>query len=194
MANQVKTIIHVQRGNRNRVTTLFRGILVFPVFIYICSLTQTMHWGITSAVITLPVVLALVFRGVYPSYILTFNHALLELATRLSVYMLFLNDDYPSIERNDHVAVLFPDVEGGRKLSRWLPIFKIIFAIPLIIVGIIYSLITVIFTLFAWLHIIVFGKYPEPCLKFVIGTVKFWNRLIGYAGVLVTDEYPSFKL
>ena len=194
MANQIKTIIKVQRDNRNRLTVLFRGILVVPIFIYICSLTQTMHWGMTSSVITIPVILALVFRGKYPSYILTFNHALLELSLRITSYMLFLTDDYPSIERNDHFAILFPDVEGGRKLSRWQPIFKIIFAIPLIIVGLIYSVIALLFTVFAWLHIIVFAKYPDPVLKFVVGTVKYWNRVIGYAGVLVTDEYPSFKL
>ena len=108
--------------------------------------------------------------------------------------MLFLTDDYPSIERNDNVAVLFPDVEGGRKLSRWQPIFKVIFAIPLIIVGILYSLISLLLTLFAWLHILFTAKYPDPAIKFVVGSIKFWNRVIGYAGVLVTDEYPSFKI
>ena len=194
MANQVKTIINVQRDNRNRVTTFFRGILVFPVFIYLCTLMQTFHWGVSSTVITIPVILALVFRGKYPSYILTFNHAMMELSNRVIAYMLFLTDDYPSIERNDNVAVLFPDVEGGRKLSRWQPIFKVIFAIPLIIVGILYSLISLLLTLFAWLHILFTAKYPDPAIKFVVGSIKFWNRVIGYAGVLVTDEYPSFKI
>ena len=127
MANQIETIVNVQRDNRNRVTTFFRGILVFPVFIYLCTLMQTFHWGVSSTVITIPVILALVVRGKYPSYILTFNHAMMELSNRVIAYMLFLTDDYPSIERNDNVAVLFPDVEGGRKLSRWQPIFKVIF-------------------------------------------------------------------
>ena len=192
-ANQVKTILNVQRDNRDRVTVLFRGILIAPVLVYLSTLMQMWHWGISSAVITIPVILTLVFRGKYPSYVLTFNHAMMELSTRLSVYMLFLTDEYPSIERNDNVAVLFPDVDGGRKLSRWQPIFKLIFAIPLIIVGIIYTVISILFTVFAWLHILFVGKYPNSVLNFVVGTIEFWNRVIGYAGVLVTDEYPSFK-
>jgi Domain of unknown function (DUF4389) len=194
MAKQVKTKIKVQRDKRNRVTVFFRGILIFPVFVYVCTLTQAFHWGISSSVITIPVILALVFRGKYPSYILAFNHALLELSLRLIVYGLFLTDEYPSIEKNENFTVQFPEVEDGRKLSRWQPIFKIIFAIPLIIVGIIYTIIAAIFTLFAWLHILVFAKYPDPLIDFVVGTIKYWNRVIGYAGVLVTDEYPSFKL
>ena len=132
MANQVKTIINVQRDNRDRITVLFRGVLVLPALVYLMTLMQMWHWGVSSAVITLPVILTLIFRGKYPSYILTFNHAMMELSTRFSAYMLFLTDDYPSIERNENIAVLFPDVEGGKKLSRWQPIFKLIFAIPLI--------------------------------------------------------------
>ena len=194
MPGQVKTIINVKHENRDRVTVLFRGILVFPMFIYLGSLMQAWHWGISSVVFTVPVILTLVFRGKYPSYILTFNHAMLELSTRITAYVLFLTDDYPSIERNENVAVLFPDVEGGKKLSRWQPIFKVIFAIPLIILGIIYMVLSIILSFLAWIHILVTGNYPDPVIKWVIGCIKYWNRLIGYAGVLVTDEYPTFKL
>mgnify|MGYP003327580404 FL=1 len=194
MPGQVKTIINVKHENRDRVTVLFRGILVFPMFIYLGSLMQAWHWGISSVVFTVPVILTLVFRGKYPSYILTFNHAMLELSTRITAYVLFLTDDYPSIERNENVAVLFPDVEGGKKLSRWQPIFKVIFAIPLIILGIIYTVLSIILSFLAWIHILVTGKYPDPVIKWVIGCINYWNRLIGYAVVLVTDEYPTFKL
>ena len=194
MANQVETLINVQRDNRNRKTVFWRGILVFPILIYSASMLQMLHWGATSGLITLPVVLTLVFRGVYPSYILSFNHALMELSVRIVSYLLFLTDDYPSIERNPNMAILLPDIHGGRTLSRWKPIFKFLFAIPLFIVGLFYSSITLILSLFAWLHILLFGKYPDPAINFVLGTVKFWNRVLGYAAILVTDEYPSLEL
>jgi hypothetical protein len=194
MANQVETIINVQTEGRNRATVLFRPILAFPVYIFAASFTSLAHWGISSTVITVPVLLALVFRGVYPSYALSFNHAMLELGTRLIAYMLFLTDDYPSIEANSKFAVLLPDVEGGRKLSRWKPIFKVIFAIPLVIVGILYSIAAAIMSIFAWVHILLTGKYPQFAINIVVGTLKFWNRVVGYAGILVTDEYPSFRL
>ena len=194
MPNQVETIISIQKDNRNRKTVLFRGILVFPVFIYLCSFSQMLHWGASSALLTLPVVLTLVFRGVYPSYALSFNHAMLELLTRFTSYVLFLTDEYPSIERNPKFEITLPDIEGGAKLSRWKPIFKFIFAIPLILVGILYSIASIALSLFAWFHILFTGKYPDPVINIVVGTIKFWNRVIGYAGILVTDEYPSFGL
>ncbi|MEN9735939.1 MAG: hypothetical protein RL129_649 [Actinomycetota bacterium] len=194
MANQVETIISVQTENRDRASVFLRGVLILPIFIYLCTLTQTFHWGLSSGLVTLPVVLTLVFRGIYPSYVLNFNHALMELSTRVATYVFFLNDDYPSIEPNPRTAILFPDIEGGRKLSRWKPILKFIFAIPHYILGVLYLLASILLTVLAWIHILLTGKYPDPALKIVVGTIRYWNRVIGYAGVLVTDEYPGFGL
>jgi len=39
--------------------------------------------------------LAIVFRQVYPSYVLVFNEALLSLQTRVDAYLVLLTDEYP---------------------------------------------------------------------------------------------------
>lgn len=194
MSNQVETIINIQLENRNKKTVFWRGILVFPISIYLGSFTQSLQWGWTTGLVVLPTVLALVVRGIYPSYVLSFNHSIMELQTRVIAYALLLTDDYPSIERNPNVAVLLPDVDGGRKLNRGLPLIKWFLAIPLVVVGFIYSIASLIATFFAWIITWVSGTYPKWSLELVLGTVKFWNRVYGYAVVLVTDEYPSFSL
>jgi hypothetical protein len=38
------------------------------------------------------------------------------------------------------------------------------------------------------------GFYPEDKAEEVIKVIAYWNRLYGYALLLVTDEYPSFSL
>jgi len=194
MSNQVATIINVQLENRDKKTVFWRGFLVFPVMVFLTSFTQGMHWGWSTGLVVVPTVLALVVRGVYPSYILSFNHSLMELQTRVIAYTLLLTDEYPSIERNPNVAVLLPDVDGGRKLNRGLPLIKWFLAIPLVIVGLIYSVVALITTFFAWIVTWSSGRYPTWALDIVLGTVKFWNRVYGYAIILVTDEYPSFAL
>ena len=194
MSNQVETIINVQLENRDKKTVFWRGILVVPAVAFITAFTETMHWGWTTGLIVVPTVLALVVRGVYPSYVLSFNHAVLELQTRVIAYVLLLTDDYPSIERNPNVAVLLPDVDGGRKLNRWLPIVKWFAAIPLVIVGLVYTALALLVTVVAWVITWSTGRYPEWALNIVLGTLKFWNRVNGYAVILVTDEYPSFSL
>jgi hypothetical protein len=193
--HQVQTHINVQLTERNRLTAFFRWILVAPVGTLLYVFSSMVHTGFyASGLIIIPVVLALLFRGMYPSYVLTFNHALLEFNSRVAAYSLLLVDDYPSIERNPNIAVVIPDIEGGAALSRGLPLIKWLLAIPLYIVGAIYSFIAALFTVFAWIHVSITGTYPGSVLKFVLGTLQFWNRVVGYALLLVTDEYPPFTL
>ena len=194
MINQVETIIQVQLTNRDKKTVFFRGFLAFPVIAFIASFSQGTDAAWASGLIVLPLVLTLLFRGVYPSYLLTFNHSVLELNARLSSYVLLLTDDYPSIERNPNVAILLPDIEGGKKLSRGLPLIKWLLAIPLVIVGLLYAALALVYTFIAWIITWSTGNYPAWALDVVLGTIKFWNRLYGYAVILVTDEYPSFSL
>ena len=194
MANQVETIINFQLENRDRKTVFWRGILVAPVFIFVASFTASVDNSWITGLIFVPTVLALVVRGIYPSYLLSFNHAFLELETRVAAYLLLLTDDYPSIERNPNIAILIPDIDGGRKLNRILPLVKWLLSIPLVIIGLIYAVVALIATFLAWIITSLTGTYPKWALDIVLGTIKFWNRLYGYAILLVTDEYPSFSI
>jgi TRAP-type mannitol/chloroaromatic compound transport system permease small subunit len=194
MSKQIKTDVEVTYKKRTKTTVFWRGILVFPVAVFICSFAVQSNAGFAAGFIILPALLALVFREVYPSYLLTFNHAFLELQTRVVAYVLLLTDDYPSIERNKNIEVIFPEIKGGKALNRWLPLVKWFLSIPLIIVGLIYSLIALGMTFIAWIMTSATGNYPKWAGKFVLKTVRFWNRVNGYAFLLVTDKYPPFAL
>ena len=196
MSNQIETQIDVTLTERNRLTALFRIILVVPMAIFIASFApnwsnNTDSWSV--GLLILPAALAIVFRQIYPSYLLAFNEALLSLQTRVDAYVLLLTDEYPSIEENDVVSVTFPEVDA-KALNRWLPLIKWFLAIPLYLVGIAYIIYAAFLTLFAWISILFTGNYPEFCAEGVVGTIAYWNRVVGYALVLVTDEYPSFSL
>jgi len=200
VASQVKTSITIKHENRNRKTVFFRGILAFPVMIFITSFTQAtfsdgsdVAFG-TAGVIAVPTLLALLFRGKYPSYVLTFNHALVELSTRFAAYILILNDKYPSIESNSKVEVTFPDVKSGENLNRWLPLVKWFLAIPHYIVGAAYLLLSLVVTVIAWVQTSATGKYPKWAGEIVFGTIAYLNRVQGYMLLLVTDKYPTFRL
>jgi hypothetical protein len=199
MSNQIETQIDVSLTERNRLTALFRLVLVVPMAIFIASFTAAADLSSDDAsyfmvgLISLPVALAIVFRQIYPSYVLTFNEALLSLQTRVDAYVLLLTDEYPSIEENDVVSVTFPEVEA-KALNRWLPLIKWFIAIPLYLVGIFYAIYAVFLTLIGWFSILFTGNYPEICAEGIVGTIAYWNRVVGYALLLVTDEYPTFSL
>jgi hypothetical protein len=124
-SNQVQTHINVQVTDRNRKSAFFRWVLIFPVAIFLYSFTSSMHFDpYATGILVMPAGLALLFRGAYPS-----------------------------IEPNPNIAVIIPDVQGGKKLSRGLPLVKWLFAIPLVIIGIVYTFASAMLTIFAWLHV-----------------------------------------
>ena len=196
MTNQIQTEIHVDLDNRDKNTALFRVFLAFPVLIFLSSFSEFADNlpGVIGGFLVLPVVLSLLFRNVYPSYVLAFNKALLELSNRINAYLLLLTDEYPSIEANQKVRLIYPEIEGGKKLSPWMPLVKWFLAIPLFLLGVIYAIYALALTLVAWITVISKGYYPEEKAEEVIKVIAYWNRLYGYALLLVTDEYPSFSL
>lgn len=198
MSQQIETQIDVTLTERNRLSALFRIILVVPMAVYVTSFAPSDLSSNSSNLLAvgffvLPTALAIVFRQIYPSYLLAFNEALLSLQTRVDVYVLLLTDEYPSIEENDVVSVTFPPVDA-KQLNQWLPLIKWFLAIPLYIVGIFYTVYAFFLTVFAWFSVVFTGNYPEKCAEGVVGTIAYWNRVTGYALLLVTDEYPTFSL
>ena len=48
--------------------------------------------------------------------------------------------------------------------------------------------------LVAWFAILFTGRYPRGIFDFVQGVVRWHNRVVAYALILVTDAYPPFRL
>lgn len=190
------TEINVDLTNRDKNTALFRIFIAFPALIFLASFSEFSGdmMGVIGGILVIPVVLSLLFRNVYPSYVLAFNKALLELSNRVSAYLLVLTDEYPSIEANQKVRLLYPEIDGGKKLSPWMPLVKWFLAIPLFLLGLLYAIYGLALTLIAWFTVVTKGYYPVDKAEEVIKVIAYWNRLYGYALLLVTDEYPSFSL
>jgi len=200
MSNQIEAQIDVTMTERNRVSAFFRLILIAPIYLFAASFTPSVASiqsgdlsGLFAGFFVLPVALAILFRQVYPSYLLAFNEALLSFQTRIDTYLLLLTDEYPSIEENDVVSVTFPEV-NAKELSRGLPLVKWFLAIPLYMVGFAYIIYGAVLTVIAWFSILFTGNFPEYCAEGIVGVIAFWNRVTGYALLLVTDEYPTFSL
>ena len=198
MSQQIETQIDVTLTERNRMSALFRIILVVPMAIFVASFAPTDLSTSNSNYLSvgffiLPTALAIVVRQIYPTYLRAFNEALLSLQTRVDAYLLMLTDEYPSIEENDVVSVTFPEIDT-KALNRWLPLIKWFLAIPLYVVGVFYIVYLSLLTIAGWFSVLFTGTYPEKCAEGVVGTIAYWNRVIGYAFLMVTDEYPTFSL
>ena len=71
---------------------------------------------------------------------------------------------------------------------------KWLLAIPHYIVLFFLGIGAIVAIIIAWFAILFTGKYPRGLFDFVVGVLRWSNRVTGYAFVLVTDEYPPFTL
>lgn len=188
----------------NRVTTLFRLILVIPVGIVLVMVsgpatTPAQEDGpviVLSAggLLFLPPLLLILFRRKYPRWWFDWNLELLRFSNRVCVYLALLRDEYPSTDERQavHLDIRYP--QADRELNRWLPLVKWLLAIPHYIVLFFLSIAAIVAVIISWFAILVTGRYPRALFDFVVGVIRWNNRVTGYAFLLVTDVYPPFRL
>ena len=191
----------------NRLTSFFRLFTVIPIAVVLASIGgYTSQWGgggtsnaDTIAIggtglLFLPPLLMIVFREKYPRWWYDWNLALLRFGNRVGVYLALMDDRYPSTEDQQSVLLELPHPEPRRDLNRWLPLVKWLLALPHYIVLAVLYLLAVLAVVGAWFAILFTGRYPLGIFRFVEGVLRWHNRVIGYAFVLVTDRYPPFRL
>jgi Domain of unknown function (DUF4389) len=188
----------------NRLTTFFRLIVAIPILIVAGTLegdmtaysgehTYTFATG-AAGLLFFPPLLMILFRQKYPRWWFDWNLQLMRLSARIGVYLALMDDEYPSTDEAQSVTLDFPYPDAREGLNRWLPLVKWLLAIPHFVVLIFLTLAAIVSVIFAWFAILFTGRYPRGLFDFVEGVFRWWNRVIGYAFVLVTDEYPPFSL
>ena len=189
----------------NRLTTAFRLFAAIPILIIATLLgghesgyAAGKHgWTIaggTSGLLFLPPLLMIVFRQKYPRWWYDWNLQLLRFSNRVGVYLALMDDRYPSTDEEQSVRLDFPYPDAKNGLNRWLPIVKWLLAIPHYIVLIFLWIAALVSVIIAWFAILFTGRYPRGLFDFLEGVGRWTNRVIGYALVLVTDQYPPFQL
>lgn len=188
----------------DRVSTLLRVFYVIPIWIVLAVMSGSVYaFGLERAIFVIahagafqfaPIVLMLLFRNKYPRWWFDWNLALLQFSNRVMAYLLLLTDVYPSTdeEQSVHLDIAYPDTEWG--LNRVMPLFKWIFAIPHYVAIFFLTIAAIGAAIAAWFAILVTGRYPRSLFVFVIGVMRWQNRVISYAFILVTDTYPPFRL
>ena len=185
----------------NRVTTAFRIFVAVPILIVLGMVGGgTVGFGARSGfvaaggLLVVAPLLMIVFREKYPRWWFDWNHMLLRFENRVVAYLLLLRDEYPSTDDDQHVHLdlRYPDVPV--ELNRWLPLVKWFLAIPHYIALIGLDIATLALVIVAWFSIVFTGRYPRWAFDFIVGVMRWHNRVLGYAFVLVTDEYPPFRL
>ena len=189
----------------NRLTTAFRIFVAIPIAIVLGTVSGGTWQGMSNGravmvavgaggLLFLGPLLMILFRQKYPRWWFDWNLELQRFSNRVSVYLALMDDRYPSTtdQQSVHLDYAYPDVVS--ELNRWLPLVKWFLAIPHYIVLVFLDIAAFVVVIIAWFAILFTGRYPKGLFDFVEGVIRWNNRVIAYALVLVTDRYPPFRL
>jgi hypothetical protein len=190
----------------SRLVTAFRIIVAIPILIVLGAVSNGWAgwgWGDwegggfaagAGGLLFLPPLLMIVFREKYPRWWFDWNLELLRFENRVVAYLALMDDRYPSTDERQAVMLEFPYPDVKQELNRWLPLVKWFLAIPHYIVLVFLTLAAVVAVVIVWFAILFTGRYPRGLFDFVVGVMRWGNRVQAYAFILVTDRYPPFQL
>jgi len=186
----------------NRLTTFFRLFTAIPIVIVLGSVNGgTWQWSYEQAsaaaagaggLLFFGPFLMILFRQKYPRWWFDWNRELLRFSNRVGVYLGLMDDRYPSTDEHQSVHLDFDYPNVPQDLNRWLPLVKWFLAIPHYVVLFFLYIAAIVVVVIAWFAILFTGRYPRGLFDFIEGVVRWHNRVVGYAFLLVTDRYPPF--
>ena len=112
----------------------------------------------------------------------------------MGAYLALMDDRYPATDEHQSVHLDYPYPDAQHDLNRWLPLVKWLLAFPHYVVLFFLWIAALVVVIVAWFTILFTGRYPRGMFDFIEGVIRWNNRVIAYAWVLVTDRYPPFRL
>jgi hypothetical protein len=173
---------------RNRLTAFFRLILAIPVAIWLYI------YAIVAAIAIVIAWFAIVFTARYPRGLYDFVAGYTRFLTRVTAYAALLCDPYPAFGGSDDPAypVRLEFVGPLEQYSRMKTLFRIILAIPIVIVRYVMGLMLEIGAVAAWFVILVTGRMPRGLFDLMVLANSYTARSDAYL-YLLTETYPPFQ-
>jgi Domain of unknown function (DUF4389) len=84
------------------------------------------------------------------------------------------------------------EADYAEQRNRLTAFFRLILAIPVVIVLALYGIVATVAVVIAWFVIVVTARYPQGLYDFVAGYLRFLARVTAYS-TLLCDPYPPFN-
>jgi hypothetical protein len=172
----------------SRLTSFFRLFLAIPLFFWLY------FYGIAASIAIVIAWFAIVITGRFPKGLYDFIAGWTRFITRVTGYTVLLADAYPSFGGSDDPAypIRMQFAAPLDQYSRLKTFFRMILAIPILILRYVMGLLLEIGALAAWVVIVVTGKLPRGLFDLMVLANSYTARSDAYM-YLLTETYPPFQ-
>jgi len=172
---------------RTRLTVFFRLILAIPLFLWftlwavIAMLALIVNWFATLA------------TGRSPDGLHGFLATFLRFTTHVRAYVLLIADPYPGFTGREGSYPIDLEIDPPEEQNRLTVFFRIILAIPALLLTNILSNLSQLLAVFSWFIALVMGRVPEGLRNFAALALRFETQTYAYV-LLLTGKYPSLNV
>jgi len=169
---------------RSRLTVFFRLLLAIPHVIWV------LLWGCVALIVSIVNWFATLFSGRSPDALHSFLASYLRYSTHVTAYMFLIADPFPSFSGKAgypiDIEIAPPEVQ-----NRWTVGFRIILAIPVLLVSNILRNLSQLLAFFSWFIALFLGRVPKGIRDFAAFALRFESQTYAYV-FLLTPRYPNF--
>jgi hypothetical protein len=168
---------------RSRLTVFFRLLLAIPQLVWLAL------WGIATVILVIVGWFAAVVTGRLPDGIHAFLAAYLRYATHVNAYVLLLAEPWPPFVGN----VPYPidlRVDPAETQSRLTVGFRIVLAIPALILSNVFRQVNDLVAFLAWFFCLATGHMHEGMRNLSAWLFRYELQTYAYV-MLLTGRYPS---
>ncbi len=138
---------------------------------------------------------AIIVLGRYPEWLYNFNSGVVRFLIRVSAWVYLQSDEWPPFGLSDDPSypIRVNIAPRAERQSRLKALFRIILALPLLLVSYAVNYLHLWLAVIAWLTIVFRGYLPEAVNTAMTFANGFYARLYGYIAFL-TDDYPPIGI
>jgi hypothetical protein len=168
---------------RSRLTVFFRLLLAIPQALWLSI------WSIAVTFTVLIAWFAALVTGRVPDGLHNFNASFLRYATRVSGYLFLLAEPWPWFT-NAEPYPLDARVDPAAEQSRLTVFFRVILAIPALILVYVFRAVNEIVAFIAWFYCLAVGRMHEGMRNLSAWLLRYEVQTYAYL-MLLTGRYPS---
>jgi hypothetical protein len=171
----------------SRLTSFFRLLMAIPLFIW------GYIYGIAASIAIVIAWFAIVITGRFPPGLYDFIAGWTRFITRATGYVSLLTDRYPPFVGADELSypirMHFVPLDS---YSRMKTLFRLLLAIPIVILRYVMGLLLELGGFAAWIVIVITGKLPRGLFDLMVLANSYTARSDAYL-YLLTETYPPFQ-
>ena len=180
------TLVVTDDLRRSRLTVFFRLLLAIPHFIWLAL------WGIAAWIAGVIAWFAALFTTRVPGGLHDFLARYVRYQVHVFAYVHLAADPFPKFNGAEGYPI---DVRiaPAREQSRLTVFFRLLLAIPAIVISGVMNYLVEILAFFAWFVCLALGRMPEGMRNLLAFTIRYHAQTQAYYS-LVTPQYPSFNV